>query len=1061
MSKSKGSSKGSSARKVSSSGNAALSTSSSTPLIIKTLTLKELKACLKNPKLTNSKNKQLFRIPSIAERMKVYAATETALANLEQKQMPIHNGRSWSCRVVIKEYSNSHKKSGKGGPLFRWYRGNLELANLPNLIESIPISEYYDEEEIEFNCNDLEMRQASELSGLAYSYDEAPVSFTTVWTSPLRESFRTRKSAMAHADELYRRDQLIAKVLFGCGARGTLLKPARVPKKLALEAGLYRFQRDGLWVVGQEEAWQTPNHIEMQRREALGLNPATGLEINKTSSEKYVRPVEEFIKSQRDNFRVRLNITSKDGDVTKEMRSLWAQMDKNERAVWKEKKNDYVIPDELLEEFRKKWDLEKVGTSNGTVSPTVVSDICSSSTSDLVDRSDHKSTMSNSQKKSKRRSKTGTKVVDPKDRIGQTCRVFYAQDDTWYAAKCINYDKETNKYTFEYNKNLKEEVVIDDGTSTNVTEEDRKLRKCLWDNDSGDVVKERQDWKLGKEQVEKCYDVVMKHYEQVMHTVQARGLQFELRDGFDLLRERGRLRFDMEIPALEEKQYNFLSSPKAPWIEVVRTILGKDNFELVHKGAFLSLPGAEAQVYHQDGPHLTDRYQKPCHAVNVFIPLVDLTMRNGPTEFCLGTHILGKEDYDKDFIDVPLASAGSPIIFDYRVGHRGLANTSGSPRPYIYLTYAAIVLNNNVSIPTSKGKTSENITPDNITNNDSSIKNKNWKDDVNFSRKRYRKLGDLIDLPQSREERQRRRLEKQYEQLKEESRTISELEKLKNNTETQTDNEKDIYSNTCSKGEEPRSKMKSSIDSGDQISGNKRNIIVDERSKLKTSKRKVKPNDPKKSCPVPSSSQKESFNSDDRVPVTFSSPIESLDEAAQNKALLSNNAMKDSLVPEQQSGSEATNDASQYNQQKPTPDCPSSEQQNEGQTTTIDDKIQAAIMASYSMRTIYPPYNNTVHMMPMYAGAFNIQPSMHYNNASYGPYTTIYNNPYNIQSNQYVHGSHAFGGNYANLMRNDITNTQQSVQVKQSSNTEEAPSKTVSTSQIQHKKIRSTNESEL
>ena len=69
--------------------------------------------------------------------------------------------------------------------------------------------------------------------------------------------------------------------------------------------------------------------------------------------------------------------------------------------------------------------------------------------------------------------------------------------------------------------------------------------------------------------------------------------------------------------------------------------------------------------------------------VNVFLPLISLTMKHGPTEFCIGTHILGNEDYDKDLIETPLSGAGTPIIFDYRLGHRGMANTSGDPRPYV------------------------------------------------------------------------------------------------------------------------------------------------------------------------------------------------------------------------------------------------------------------------------------------------------------------------------------------------------------------------------------------
>ena len=37
---------------------------------------------------------------------------------------------------------------------------------------------------------------------------------------------------------------------------------------------------------------------------------------------------------------------------------------------------------------------------------------------------------------------------------------------------------------------------------------------------------------------------------------------------------------------------------------------------------------------------------------------------------------------------VLLAKAGTPLMFDYRVRHRGLANRSQTPRPLLYVTFA-------------------------------------------------------------------------------------------------------------------------------------------------------------------------------------------------------------------------------------------------------------------------------------------------------------------------------------------------------------------------------------
>lgn len=212
-----------------------------------------------------------------------------------------------------------------------------------------------------------------------------------------------------------------------------------------------------------------------------------------------------------------------------------------------------------------------------------------------------------------------------------------------------------------------------------------------------------------------------------MNTVKARGLQAELQDGFDLLRERGRGRFDMELPAFDTPEFSFLTDlQRAAWMPLVREILG-DDVLLIHKGVFISMPGAEGQIYHQDGPHLSTQTQRPCHAVNVFIPLVDLCMRNGPTEFCLGTHVLGHENFVKDRVYTPCVPAGKPVIFDYRLGHRGLSNTSSEARPIVYCTYAA------------------------------AANGKEFRDSVNFSRRRYHKLGELVEKPLSRAERAAKR----------------------------------------------------------------------------------------------------------------------------------------------------------------------------------------------------------------------------------------------------------------------------------------------------------------
>lgn len=68
---------------------------------------------------------------------------------------------------------------------------------------------------------------------------------------------------------------------------------------------------------------------------------------------------------------------------------------------------------------------------------------------------------------------------------------------------------------------------------------------------------------------------------------------------------------------------------------------------------------------------------------------VDLTNSNGPTEFVPGSHVWHDLDEDpRAPTEVYRVRAGQAILFDYRLKHRGLSNTSSQERPLIYITYS-------------------------------------------------------------------------------------------------------------------------------------------------------------------------------------------------------------------------------------------------------------------------------------------------------------------------------------------------------------------------------------
>lgn len=141
-------------------------------------------------------------------------------------------------------------------------------------------------------------------------------------------------------------------------------------------------------------------------------------------------------------------------------------------------------------------------------------------------------------------------------------------------------------------------------------------------------------------------------------------------------------RFPFTAPGLV---YNSLVFP------LVQELLGGGDVTLLYAGFMWAQNNHEVpanpQKWHADGGHLFHHAHQPPHCINVFYPLVDLTPENGPTEFRIGTHRLGKlnNQYPSSSL---CCKAGGAVLFDYRLLHRGGANLSNEPRPVLYLAYA-------------------------------------------------------------------------------------------------------------------------------------------------------------------------------------------------------------------------------------------------------------------------------------------------------------------------------------------------------------------------------------
>jgi hypothetical protein len=197
--------------------------------------------------------------------------------------------------------------------------------------------------------------------------------------------------------------------------------------------------------------------------------------------------------------------------------------------------------------------------------------------------------------------------------------------------------------------------------------------------------------------------------------LEPRGLQVDGEEEFDFreVRQRPGHRVDNRYHILEPVESPIAALGRRIVNELPQLLFPEEEesaWQLVYAGVVHSFPRAkpedpvpDAQLWHRDGPSVFSVEHHPTHCINVFVPLVDVSSRNGTTEFIAGTH--DDRVFEEVASDVVLTSqqdpaaqpklavradvaAGTAIAFDFRVFHRGLANASMSERPVLYFTIA-------------------------------------------------------------------------------------------------------------------------------------------------------------------------------------------------------------------------------------------------------------------------------------------------------------------------------------------------------------------------------------
>lgn len=153
-------------------------------------------------------------------------------------------------------------------------------------------------------------------------------------------------------------------------------------------------------------------------------------------------------------------------------------------------------------------------------------------------------------------------------------------------------------------------------------------------------------------------------------------------------------RWNMHVPSTADFINNFtLSHPKV--LSVIKSVMGTDPVAFL-LASDTPYPGSGFQNIHQDFPRF---------GITINIPLVDFTEENAPLQVWPSSHIRGtKFSTDEvnlsnhEIIDLTsrikgrrlLVKAGSIVIRDQRLVHRGTANTSHQPRPCLSFWYKNI-----------------------------------------------------------------------------------------------------------------------------------------------------------------------------------------------------------------------------------------------------------------------------------------------------------------------------------------------------------------------------------
>ena len=141
--------------------------------------------------------------------------------------------------------------------------------------------------------------------------------------------------------------------------------------------------------------------------------------------------------------------------------------------------------------------------------------------------------------------------------------------------------------------------------------------------------------------IDQLKSTALDNFNEIQDIIQSTNQPFGvgLKNGYDEIVHRQEGRY--EVPYKMTDIFKDISE-STELLEIIHTILGPEVV-IANESLIISMPGTTDQAWHADGPHMSVTEHLPAHCLNVFIPLVDVTLKEGPTEFRPASHFMTRD----------------------------------------------------------------------------------------------------------------------------------------------------------------------------------------------------------------------------------------------------------------------------------------------------------------------------------------------------------------------------------------------------------------------------------